>query len=489
MYATKSTFKSCNYKVNQTISWRMLSDCQCEEIFVTAQELLERTGAEVASPKAREIFAAAGCWVDGNIVRFPSAKIEKALRALPKRLTLCGMDGSRTMMFETENVHFGLWGEAETIADRAAGEPRPLTYADIVESITLAEKLSNVEFVGAPGAPSDRPEKTAALYGLEAALLNSAKPVVFKACCAKNAKYAIDMAAAAAGGADRLRMNPRLVLAVECSEPRYHSEEALEAVMCAAENGVPFIYYNKLTAGQSAPSSIAAALVLALANTLVAAALAELVNEGAPVIAGCELSVYDEKRSTTPYGAPETSLLTAGFANLMRYLRIPILCAGGVSDSATLDSQYGTELAIGLLTASLAGANMVRGGGVIESGKQYSHTALAIADESMSLMYRIMKSFEVDEDRLARGVYDEVGPGGSYLGEPHTNIFFKSEQFWPNLFSRKRIKDWMEEGSKPMGTRASEYVETLLAQPARAIVNEETAKAVAAVIAEAEKEL
>ena len=48
MYTTKSRFKSCNYDVNQTISWNMLSHCQSEEILMTALELLERSGAEVA---------------------------------------------------------------------------------------------------------------------------------------------------------------------------------------------------------------------------------------------------------------------------------------------------------------------------------------------------------------------------------------------------------------------------------------------------------
>ena len=60
MYTTKSRFKSCNYDVNQTISWKMLSDCQCEEILVTAMELLERSGDNVFSAAPRENFAKAG---------------------------------------------------------------------------------------------------------------------------------------------------------------------------------------------------------------------------------------------------------------------------------------------------------------------------------------------------------------------------------------------------------------------------------------------
>ena len=110
-----------------------------------------------------------------------------------------------------------------------------------------------------------------------------------------------------------------------------------------------------------------------------------------------------------------------------------------------------------------------------------------MSDESMSLMYRIMRSFEVDEDRLACGVYDTVEPGGSYLGEEHTGLFFKSEQFWPSLFTRKRISDWMADGGKSLGQRAAEYAESVLTQPEAFTVDESIAAAIADVAAKADK--
>lgn len=486
MYTTKSRFKSCNYEVNQTISWKMLSDCQCEEIMATAMELLERSGAKVMSEAALEIFAGGGCLVEGNNVRIPSAKLEWALRSAPSRLTLCNKDGKRAMLLENENVHFGLAGGAEYIVDRESGEPRKITAQDIVDAACLAEKLTNVEFVAAPGRPFDRPDASAPLHALEALLLHTTKPVVMPVCCVRMAKKAVEMAACAAGGAEKLAWNPRLVLSITCDEPRYHTAEAMDAVIYAARERVPFVYSVELEAGHTAPASTAGTLVLTLANFLVAALLAQLVREGAPIIAGGVLSIVDARNGMVPYGAPEAGLLSAGFANLMRYARVPSMCVGGVTDAAASDSQAGVEIAVGLLSASLAGANMVSGAGLLESGKQYSHSLLAISDESMSLMYRIMRSFEVDEDRLACGVYDTVEPGGSYLGEEHTSLFFKSEQFWPNLFTRKRITDWLADGGKPMGQRASEYVETILAQPAAPLVDGETASALREIVAKAD---
>lgn len=488
MYVTKSNFRACNYDVNQTISWKMLADDQCEEIFVTACEILERSGAEVESKEARDILESKGCWVEGNIVHFPSAKLEWALRTAPSRLTLCNREGKRAMLLETANVHFGPAGHAEQIVDRVSGEPRDIKLSDVIETARLAEQMGNVEFVTYPGLPTDTAEKTASLHALQAVLTHTTKPVLAPVCCAKQAKATVEMAAASVGGMEKLRRNPYIILSIECAEARFHCEYATSAVIYAAQNGIPFIYQNKLIAGETAPASTAGTLVLALANTLVALTLAQAVSEGTPVVAGGLFTIASDEEGKAPFGAPESALMGSAFANLFRYLGIPCAGTSGISDSAISDSQAGVEMAIGLLSTAMSGTNILSGGGLLEGGRQFSNSIFAISDEVMSVIYRIMKSFEVDEDKLACGVYDIVGPGGAYLGEEHTSVFFKSEQFWPNLITRKRIDDWMAEGGKSLGKRAEEYVDMLLAQPACSCIDDAAAAAIKAVVDKADAE-
>lgn len=485
MYTTPSKFRCSNSDVNQTISWKMLSADQCEEIFVTAAEVLERSGAVVESEEARKIFAENGCWVDGDIVRIPSAKSEWALRTAPSRVTLCNKEGKRALLLETQNVHLGPCTGAEKVVDRKSGEPRDIKLADVEDAARLMEALNNIEFAALPGLPTDVPEHKNILAGLKALLTYTTKPVVLPVCCGKVAEKAIDMAAAAVGGKDNLRHNPYLILSIECSEARYHDEYAMSAVIAAAKAGVPFVYQNKLVAGDTAPATPAGTLVVALANTIVAVLLAQFVAEGAPVIAGGKFTFYDEAHEAVPFGAPEGGLISAGFANLMNYCKLPSAVDSGITDAASTDMQAGVELAIGLLPTGLSGVNLL-GCAQIESGKQYSDGYLAMADEVMGVIYRIMKSFEVDEDHLACGVYDTVEPGGAYLGEDHTNVFFKSEQFWPNLITRKRIEDWMAEGSKTLGQRSLEYVDTILAKPGVSTLSDAAAAKIDEIFAAAE---
>lgn len=489
MYTIKSNVRRASYDVNQTISFKMLSENQCEELYVTACELLEHVGAAVASEEARKIFAENGCWVEGEMVRIPSAKLEWAIRTAPSRITLFGRDGKRAAMMETENVHFGPGHSAEQVVDRKNGTPRDIIYQDIVDAARLFDSLENVNIISAPGVPASAKKGAGSLAGLEALLTYSNKPIVQPVSTGWEAEKAVLMTAAAAGGEDKLRRDPSLILSIECSESRYHSEDAFSALIYAAKNGIPFIYQNKLVAGQTAPASTAATLALALANTLVAMTLSQFVCAGTPVIASGCFTILDDKNGMAPFGAPEANLMAAGFANLMRWLRIPNAGISGISDSVISDAQSGIELALGLLSSALGGTNLIGGGGLLEGGKQFSFAVLTMSDEVMSLIYRMMSSLEVNEDKLARGVYDSVEPGGNYLGEDHTSVYFKKEQLWPNLFQRLRIDDWIANGSKSLGQRALEYAESLLAAPAVAVIDEAAISKVKAVLSAAEAEL
>lgn len=489
MYTSRSNYKRANFDVNQTICWKMLSEDQCEEIFVTAAELLERSGAQVANEAARELFAAKGCWVEGDTVRIPSAKLEWAVRTAPSRITLCDQNGKRAVLMETENNHFAPYFGSEKILDRSSGEQRDITLNDVVETARLSEKLSRVNLVSAPGKPSGVNKNSASLHALEAVLSNSTKPILHPVGNAKEAEFAVNMASVAVGGSDKLRQNPYVVLVVQCDEPRFHDSDALGAVMFAAKNGVPFVYLNKLVSGVTAPLNTAGTLVLALANSLVALTLSQFVSEGAPFISGGQFTTYDQESQITPFGAPEAGLIGAGFSNLMRHLRIPSAGVYGLSDSNFLDAQAGAEFTYGILTSALAGTNVIAGGGALESGRVASAAVLAMSDDALGNVHRIMRTFDMDEEHLARGVIDEVGPGGNYLSEPHTNFYFKSEQYWPTLINRKRIDDWVSAGSKTMGTRALEYVEELLSAPVASSLDSAVAAELKSILAKADQTL
>ncbi len=60
-----------NYTVNINPRFQVLSHDQVEELHYGTLEVLRRTGVKVLVSEARELLKKAGCWVDGERVRFP----------------------------------------------------------------------------------------------------------------------------------------------------------------------------------------------------------------------------------------------------------------------------------------------------------------------------------------------------------------------------------------------------------------------------------
>ena len=56
----------------------------------------------------------------------------------------------------------------------------------------------------------------------------------------------------------------------------------------------------------------------------------------------------------------------------------------------------------------------------------------------------------------------DIGPGGHYLGHPHTLDKFQSAFFMPRLFDNNSVEQWIAEGSQEITERALKEVANLL---------------------------
>lgn len=459
---TKSRYTRANYAVNQTTVWEMLSEDQCEELFMTTLEVLERTGAEILNEEARAIFEKAGCWVDGKRVRIPSALAEWAVRSAPSRVTVCDRNGQRALKLETTNAYYGP-GQGNTyVLDPLTAERRKPVKADVVTTGVVCDGLKNIDFVMSNGLPTDVKETMAEVHAFEALVSNTTKPIVQSARRIEQAQAILDIAAAVAGSPREFQKNPFAVLLIETEGTLIHSSDTLAKVLLAARSGVPYIYATKLTAGETAPAAPAGAIALALADVLVGIILGQLVRQGASVIAGGFFTIKNQETGILPYGAPEVSLMGTGMANVLRFLRIPSFGFAGATDAKASDAQMGLEAAFSILHAGMSGTSLIHGCGQLEYGLTGSLELLVMGDEVMGMTRRMMKGIEVNEERLARGVIDAVQPAGHYLGEEHTLKYFRTEFWWPTVMNRSRIADWEANGAKSLGQRVKEKTQSII---------------------------
>lgn len=461
MTLSKSQYVRANYQVNATPQLKMLSDDQCENILNGALEVLERTGAEIHSEEALEIFKKGGCWVDGNIVRFPSHLVEWAIRSAPSRIVISNQKGERTLFLEGQNVYYGPGPTNTYTIDPFTGERRRPRKSDTVRAAKVIDALPNISYAMDCGTVMDVTPTLSDVHAFQAMLENTNKPIIHWGFGIDQYQDIIDMAAVVAGGLEALQKNPFILLYSESSPPLRHSAEAIDKAIFAAKNNIPIVYTPCTFAGGVAPATMAATLVIAVADSLVGLVAGQLVRKGSGFVMGGLISTMDMSSTILSYGAAELSLLSAGLTAVARYMKIPMFSTGGCTDSKVIDTQMGLEAAFSILVAGLSGANLIHDCSYMEYGATSSLELMTMDDEIIGMVKRILEGVKVDDEHLALDVINKVGPGGHYLAEDHTMAHFR--EFWSSsLINRLRYDGWKAEGSKTMGQRVKEKTQDII---------------------------
>ena len=451
-----------NYVAFNTPQFRKLSGDQVERIHNASLEILDRTGVCLYEPEALDLLKKAGVAVsEENRVRIPPGMVEWALSIAPRRVVLCDRSGRRVMPLERNNVFFGPGSDCPNVLDHRTGERRPGTVQDIVEGIRVCDALPNMDFLMSICIASDVEQQVADRHQMRAMLMNSTKPILFVTTGFEGCVDAVEMAQIVAGGEEELRRNPICACYINVTSPLRHNAEALQKLLFMAERGLPTTYTPVVLRGINGPVTAAGAMALANAGELAGLVLAQLKQEGAPVIlTGGVNDMLDMRTMRDVYAAPENRVM---LVELAHYYGLPIFGLAGASDAKLPDEQAAAEAAFSLILETLCGAQMVHDVGYLEGGMCNSLEQMVICDELIHYVKRFMQGLEVSEETLALDVIDEIGPHGDFLGTKHTKRHYR-EDWYPSLFDRNSFESWAAAGSKTLRQRASERVEEILAE-------------------------
>lgn len=132
----------------------------------------------------------------------------------------------------------------------------------------------------------------------------------------------------------------------------------------------------------------------------------------------------------------------------------------GCTDSCIIDEQAGIEAAISIAMTNMSGANLNHDIGYAEQGTTSNLDLVVICDEILGMARKLTNGIRVDEDTLALDVIENVGPGGSFADEDHTEEH-KEENYMPKLISRAAREIWEKAGGKTLTEVANEKCVTL----------------------------
>jgi trimethylamine--corrinoid protein Co-methyltransferase len=474
--------------VNKTVRFSLLSEGQKGQIYSAALEILERTGAKIHSSKARGILKKAGCWLEGNVVRFPVGLSEWAVRTAPSKILLYDRSGNRTMNLEGYNSYYGPGPSNNWQVDPYTGDLRKPTVRDTENVGKICEVLPNIDFVQDLGTLDDVTPTLADVYAFKALVNSTTKPIVHWGFGVEQYNDIVDIASAVAGGLESLQKRPFLVLYSEPSSPLVHSAEAIDKAIFAAEKRIPAVYTPCIISGATAPTTLAGTLALGVAESLVGIVVSQLVREGSAIIMGGVYGIMDMRTTIYSYGSPEFNLMQAGIAEVAHHMKVPVFGTAGCTDSHTLDAQAAAEAAMSVLMASEAGANLIHDCGYTGFGAVGSLFQLVMADEIIGMVRRIMRGVEVTDETLALDDIERVGPSGEFITSEHTYKNFKKETWFPTLMNRMRHSEWESAaGGTTMGDRIKEKTRRLLEETEAPVLPKDVQRQIDAVITKAEE--
>ena len=436
--------------------FEMLTPASCELIHRASLEILRRTGVCVYHPEALALLeGSGGAHIEGDLVRFQPGLVEWALRGVPSRIVLCRRGSDEVVAaLEGRNVTFGTGSDCLTYLDPRTSERRPFGLADLVDCIHLVDALPELQFCMSMGIPS---EVQTSPYRQQFALMleHTSKPIVFVCDDRADCEAIVAMGAAAAGGIERLRQNPTLLLYSEPSSPLRHSETATGKLLYMAEQSLPVVHSPAPVQGATAPVTLAGALAQANAEVLSGLVIHQLKRAGAPFVYGCGMHHLDMRSMISVYTSPEFVLARVAVAEMGRFYGMPTWGYAGDANSCLVDEQAASEATFSILAALLAGNNLTHDIGYLESGLTTSPEMIVLCDEIISMLRAFMGGISLDHDALALDLIHEVGPGGTFLDTEHTFQNFRG--LWrPSLFSRLGAAAWDLQGSRRLGDHLRE---------------------------------
>ena len=456
-----------NYQVNATPRLQVLSEDEIEAIYCASLRVLYETGVRVYEKEGVELAYSGGAIVeettdDSSLVKIPHYMVDKARATVPSKVVVSGPDRQYRMELFKNQIYYGGGADTPYTLDPYTGERRRATYEDVKNYARVGQALSNYDFHMSLGITGDTAEGTYDRWQYLAMLEGTSKPVNLTAMDIEGAKDQLEMAHIRVGGKEEWKKGPIFSLYIEPVSPLSHSKEAVQKLLFACDNDIPFIYGPCPVAGATAPATLAGMLVQALAESLFGIVLSQLRKPGAQLIIGGLMSNMDKPDTISCSSAPEMALLSAGFTDITKWLRVPEYETAGCSDAKLFDEQAAMEAAINIATAGLVGGNMIHGVGYLDSGLTSSMELMVASDEIIGMVKRILRGIPVTDETMALSVMKDVGPGGHFLEHDHTFNNFRTEIWRPKLIDRQNWENWEMAGSKDYGQRVHERVIEIL---------------------------
>ena len=278
----------------------------------------------------------------------------------------------------------------------------------------------------------------------------------------KNAEDVMDMCAILFGD-EYIDTHPVVTGNCNGNSPLVWDETMLGALRAFCKRNQPILCSPFVLGGANTPASVPATVAQLNAEALSALAYTQVVRKGAPAIYGHYLSTVSMKSGAPMAGTPEISLMNFMIGQMARFYGVPWRTSNTLGGAKTFDAQAGYESAMTMNAVLMAGANyMWHSAGWNEAGMHCSTAKFIVDAEMCEMGYRMAQGVNWDDFDAALSAVPDIGPGGHYLGHPHTLEHFQEAFFMPEMFDNNSIEQWQAEGGVEINERALSKARVML---------------------------
>jgi trimethylamine--corrinoid protein Co-methyltransferase len=427
---------------------------QIEKIDAASMDILENVGVQFRDDIALADWKRAGAKVVGEIVYLDRHLVRELIGTIPENFTYHARNPANNLPFGKDHAIFVPMTGAPYLRDLDDVRRNP-TLDDLANFHKLSHMLPAIHSSAHHIVePYDHPISQRHLRITYSSMKYSDKTFMGMTTSPKNAQDVIEMAAILFGD-DFIDTHPVVTGNCNGNSPLVWDETMLGALRAFCKRNQPILCSPFVLGGANTPASVPATVAQLNAEALSALAYTQVVRKGCPAIYGHYLSTVSMKSGAPMAGTPEISLMNFMIGQMARFYGVPWRTSNTLGGAKTFDAQAGYESAMTMNAVLLAGANYVwHSAGWNEAGMHCS-TAKFIVDAEMCAMgYRMAEGINWDDFDAALSAVPDIGPGGHYLGHPHTLEHFQKAFFMPEMFDNNSIEQWQAEGSVEINERA-----------------------------------
>ena len=441
-----------------------MDEDQIHRIDAASMAILEEVGVIFRDPIALDDWTRAGAKVDGERVYLDRHLVRDLIATIPADFTYHARDPQKNVRLGGKHSLCVPMTGAPSLRDRDDVRRGPT-----LDDLAMFHKLSHMSPALHSSAhhivePMDHVISHRHLRITYSSMKHSDKTFMGMTTSPKNAEDVMEMCAILFGEAF---MEDHPVVTGNCNgnSPLVWDETMLGAMRAFCKRNQPVLCSPFVLGGANTPASVAPTVAQLNAEALSALAYTQVVRKGCPAIYGHYLSTVSMKSGAPMAGTPEISLMNFMIGQMARFYGVPWRTSNTLGGAKTFDAQAGYESAATGSAVIHAGANYIwHSAGWNEAGMHCSVAKFIVDAEQCAMLYRMAEGIRWDDFDEGLAAVRDIGPGGHYLGHPHTLENFERAFFMPDLFDNNSIEQWQAEGSVEITERALKQARKMLSE-------------------------